>query len=288
MRVNEERGFVMKKKIINVGVLGAGLISFAMCISCASLSNSKTPFEQFCLSFSQEVTKAEQSIGKYRDFVKELSDYEKRVGTLSDPDYESLDSILLEIPDAKQNMEVQIKYAKDIGRSVTADGYYTETKKSVRGWDAVVYTNLHVDTTLGALGQTATETMAKYNSIDLNLLKRPNKPFNANFYKILTEANIEIASAKSDVAAKDWTSGKSAVNRANEAIKRVLKLDLNNIEQYQISLIQSDLKKVSQDISLGSTINKAGSIVEGAAEGAAGILGGLGNILKGIGNKVNE
>jgi hypothetical protein len=257
-------------------------------VSCASLSKNPTQFEQFSLSFSQEVNKAEQSIGNYSVFVKELSGYEKRVGNLLDDDYTNIEEILLNIPNTKKEMDLQIQKAKDIGRSVTSDGYYADTRKKVRGWDNVAYTNMFVGAKLNALDQTSRGAMEIYNSIDLNLLKRPNKPFNANVTKLITQANIEITSAESDVAAKDWASGKDAVDRANNVIKNILRLELNDIEQYQIALIQNDLKKVSSDISLGSTLNKAGSLIEDAAKGATGILGGIGNILKGVGEKLNK
>jgi hypothetical protein len=255
-------------------------------VSCASLSKGPTEFEQFSLSFSHEIDKAEQNIEKYSVFAKNLSGYEKRVGNLSDIDYTDIEEILSNISNAKKEMDLQIQKAKDIGRSVTADGYYANSKKKVHGWDNVAYTNMYVETRLNALDQTNREAGEIYGSIDLNLLKRPNKPFNANVTRLITQANIEVASAKSDVAAKDWTSGKSAVDRANNTIKNALSLELNDIEQYQTMLIQSELKKVSSDISLGSTINKAGLIIEDAAKGATSILGGIGDILKGVGEKL--
>jgi hypothetical protein len=264
-----------------------GMFSLSMFfVSCASLSKGPTEFEQFSVSFSQEVDKAEQNIEKYLVFVKELSGYEKRIGNLLDIDYTNIEEILSNISNVKKGMDLQIQKAKDIGRSVTSDGYYTNTKKKVRGWDNVVYINMCVETKLSALDQANREAGEIYGSIDLNLLKRPNKPFNANVTRLITDAKIEVASAKSDVAAKDWTSGKSAVDRANNAIKNALNLELNDIEQYQITLIQNELKKVSSDISLGSTINKAGSIIEDAAKGATGILDGIGDILKGVGKKL--
>jgi hypothetical protein len=270
--------------ILNIGLIVIFLsMSF---VSCASLSKGPTEFEQYSVLFSQEIDKAEQSIEKYLVFTKELSGYEKRIRNLLDIDYTNIEEILSNIPNAKKEMDLQIQKANDIGRSVTSDGYYTNTKKKVRGWDNIAYINMYVETKLSALDQANKEAREVYGSIDLNLLKRPNKPFHANVTKLITQANIEIASAKSDVAAKDWTSGKSAVDRANNAIKNALRLELNDIEQYQITLIQSGLEKVSSDVSLGSTINKAGSIIEDAAKGATGILGGIGDILKGVGEKL--
>jgi hypothetical protein len=257
-------------------------------VSCASSSKAPTAFEKFSVSFSQEVDKAEENIEKYSELVKELSGYEKRLGDLLDIDYMNINEILTNISDAKKKMDLQIQKAKDIGRSVTADGRYTNTKKKVRGWNNDAYTNMYVEMKLSALDQAKSEAVGIYGSIDLNLLKRPNKPFNANVTRLIKQANIDVASAKSDVAAKDWTSGKSATNRANTAIKNALSLELNDVEQYQITWIQNELKKVSSDISLGSTLNTAGSIIEDAARGATGILGGIGDILKGVGKNINK
>jgi hypothetical protein len=256
--------------------------------SCASLSKGKTEFERFSFSFSQEASKAEQSINKYSEFVKKLSDYEKRVGNLSDADYVDISETLTDIHEYKNKMDLQIQKAKNTSRSVTPDGYYKDTGKKVRGWDNVVYLDMHIEAKLNALDQASMEAGKNYNAIDLNLLGKPDKPFNADAARLIRLAKSEIAAAVSDVSAKDWTSGKSSVDRANNAIKDALKLELNTIEQYQISLTQNDLRKVSSDISLGSTLNKAGAIIENAVEGATGILGGIGDILKGIGNQLNN
>ena len=256
--------------------------------SCVSLSKAPTQFEQFSFSFLQEINKAEQNINKYSEFVKKLSGYEKRIGNLLDADYVDINEILTYIPDTKNEMDLQIQKAKDIGWSVTSDGYYKDTRKKVRGWDNVAYTSMHIETKLDALDKTSIEAKKNYNIIDINLLKKPNKPFNADATRLIMQAKIDIASAASDVSAKDWTSGKSNVDRANDAIKNALKLELNNIELYQITLIQNDLKKVSSDISLGSALNKTGSLIEDAAKGATGILDGVGGILKGIGKKLDN
>lgn len=271
--------------ILNIGLMIMFSLSMIF-VSCASLSKGPTEFEQFSVSFSQEVDKAGQNIEEYLVFVKELFGYEKRIGNLSDIDYDNIEEVLSNISNAKKGTDLQIQKAKEIVRSVTADGYYTDTKKKVRGWDTVAYTNMYIETKLSALDQANREAREIYDSIDLNLLKRPNKPFNANITKLITQANIEVASAKSDVIAKDWTSGKNAVDRANSAIKNALTLELNDVEQYQMALVQNELKRVSSDISLGSTLNKAGSIIEDTAKGATGILGGIGGILKGIGEKL--
>jgi hypothetical protein len=271
--------------ILNIGFVVMFSLSIFL-VSCASLSKGPTEFEQFSLLFSQEIDKAEQNIEKYSAFAKELSGYEKRVGNLLDIDYVNIEEILSSISNVKKAVDLQIQNARDIGRSVTADGYYTSTKNKVHGWDNIAYINMHIETKLDALAQANREAGEIYGTIDLNLLKKPNRPFNTNVTRLITQANIEVASAKSDVAAKDWTSGKSAVNRANTAIKNALSLELNDVEQYQITSIQSELKKVSSDISLGSTMNKAGSIIEDAAKGATGILDGIGGILKGVGEKL--
>jgi hypothetical protein len=256
--------------------------------SCAGLSKGSTEFERFSASFSREVDKAEQNIEAYSALVQELAGYEKRVGNLSNIDYDTIEKVSSNISGAKKDMDLQIQKAKDTGRSVTADGYYTDTQKEVRGWNAVAYTNMYVETKLSALDQANREAGKAYGSIDLNLLRRPNKPFNENVTKLITQANIELASAKSDAAVKDWASGRNAVDRANSAIKNALALESNDVEQYQITLIQNELKKVSSDISLGSTLNKAGSIIEDAAKGAMGILDGIGDILKGVGEQLSK
>jgi primosomal protein N' len=257
-------------------------------VSCANLSKGPTEFEQFSASFSQEIDKAGQSIEAYSVFVKELSGYEKRVGNLLNVDYDHIEETVSNIAHTKKEMDLQIQKAKDTGRSVTANGCYTDTGTEVRGWDSAAYTNMHIETKLSALDRASREAGKIYDSLDVNLLKRPNKPFNANATKLITQANIEVASAKSDIAAKDWASGKNAADRANDAIKHALILELNDVEQYQITLAQNELRKVSSDISLGSTLNKAGSIIEDAAKGATGILGGIGDILKGVGKKLSN
>jgi hypothetical protein len=274
----------MKMSKITVAVFSLSMFF----VSCAGLSKGSTEFKRFSVSFSREVDQAEQNIAAYSTLVQELSGYEKRVGNLSNIDYDTIEKVSSNISNAKKRMDLQIQKAKDTGRSVTADGYYTDTQKQVRGWDADAYTNMYVETKLSALDQASREAGKTYGSIDLNLLKRPNKPFNAEATRLITQANIELASAKSDVAAKDWTSGRNAVDRANSTIKNALALELNDVEQYQMASIQNELKKVSSDISLGSTLNKAGSIIEDAARGATGILGGIGEILKGVGEQLQK
>jgi hypothetical protein len=273
--------------LLNIG-LTAALSAPALLLSCAGLSKGKTEFERFSVSFSQEADKAEQAIEKYSALAEKLSEYEKRVGNLSDNDYANIEELLSNISNAKNEMDLQTQKAKDIGKSITAEGYYATTNEKVRGWDAMAYTDMHIDAKLSALNQTSREARRIYDSIDLNLLKKPNKPFNANATKLITQATIEVDSVKSDVAIKDWASGQNAVERANDTVKNALRLELNNIEHYQIMLLQDELRKLSSVISLGSTLNKAGSIIEDAAKGAVGILGGIGGILKGVGEKLSQ
>jgi hypothetical protein len=273
---------------VRAGTLNMGLAVFMFFVSYAAFAKGQTEFERFSLSFSREVDRAEQNIEAYSVFVKELSEYEKSVGDLLDSDYTTIEEILSDIPGVKKEKDVQIQRAKDTGRSVSADGYYTKTKEKMDGWDNAAYTAMHIETKLSALDQADREAENIYGSIDLNLLKRPNKPFNADVTRLITQAHIEIASAQSDIAAKDWTSGKASVDRANSVIKSALSLELNDIEQYQLTSIQNELKKVSSAISLGSTLNKSGSIIEDAAKGAAGILGGIGEILKGVGERLQS
>jgi hypothetical protein len=272
---------------LNSGLMAAAFLSM-FCVSCAGSSKGPTEFEQFSVSFSQEVDKAEQNIKNYSALAKELSGYEKGVGNLLDIDYTNIEEILSNIPHVKKEADLQIQKAKAVGRSVTAGGYYTNTEQMIGGWDNIAYTNMYVEVKLSALDQANREAEGIYRSIDLNLLKKPNKQFNAETTRLITQANIEIASAKSDIAAKDWTSGKSAVDRANNVIKNTLSLELNDIEQYQITVIQNELKKVSSDISLGSALNKAGSVIEDAAKGAVDILGGIGEILQGVGERLKS
>jgi hypothetical protein len=266
----------------------AALFLSMLLAACSGLPRGSTEFERFSRSFSREASRAEQTIADYSALVSELSGYEKRVGNLSNVDYDTIEKLSSNIADSKKKMDLQIQKAKDTGRSVTAEGYYADTPKQVRGWDSAAYANMYVETELGALDQADREAGKAYGSLDFNLLARPNKPFNPEVTRLITQANIELASAKSDIAARDWASGRNAVDRANSAIKSALALELNDVEQYQMASIQNDLKKVSSDISLGSTLNKAGSIVEDAARGATGILGGIGEILKGVGEQLQK
>jgi hypothetical protein len=262
------------------------LVAAMLFVSCAGLSKGPTEFERFSTSFAQEVAQAEQTIEQYAVSARELSGYEQRVGNLSDSDYAGIEKITSKSSDAKRKKDLQLQKANDTGRSVTADGYYAKTKEPVGGWDNAAYAALHIETTLRALDQANREAEQLYGAIDFTLLKKPNKPFNASATRLIAQAHSEIVSAQSDVAAKDWAAGKDSVDRANSVIKNALTLELNDIEQHQITLLQNKLRKVSSDVSLGSTLHKAGSIIEDAAKGATGILGGIGEILKGVGEQL--
>jgi hypothetical protein len=54
---------------------------------------------------------------------------------------------------------------------------------------------------------------------------------------MIAGAKIKIAPARLDIFARNWTSAKEAVDAANNALKQALRLDLNDIEQHQISLL---------------------------------------------------
>ena len=255
---------------------------------CTSAPNTITPFEQYRSTFSRETKKTENMINETENLIKDASSYETRVGDIPTAEYDTVEKLIAEMKEAKQNTHVQLQSVNELGHSVTADGYYTNTGKKIKGFDAVVYGDMHIPATLSVLDQRYTNILAKYNNVDFNVLKRPNKPFNASAMKIIRSAKIEILAAQSDVAAKDWAAGKKAVERANGYLKNAINLDLNDIEQYQIVQVQTELKKVSNDISIGSGIDTAGSVLEEAAKGAAGILGGFSNILKGIGDNVKK
>ncbi|WP_010262203.1 hypothetical protein [Treponema primitia] len=264
------------------------LIFSVLSMSCASTPNGTSQFEQFSSTFLKEIDKAEKTIITFNKLVKELTGYENVIGTLSNSDYENIKEIVTEIADTKNKMELQTEIAKDIGKSITSDGYYKDTNKKIRGWDTAAYINLHVETTLNAIDQKHTDSINGYNNIHLQLFEKPNKPFNNGTIKILTEVKLDIASAKLDISAKDWNAGKANIDHANIALKNALKLDLNNIEQYQVSLLQNDLNDISNQVLFGSAINETGSILKNAGEGAASILGGLGSILNGIGDVIKE
>jgi hypothetical protein len=78
------------------------------------------------------------------------------------------------------------------------------------------------------------------DKIDMNMIKRPNKPFNKNTMRIIAEANTELEVAKSDVASKDYASGKNAIDRVNGIIKDALRSEPNDIQLYQISMLQEN------------------------------------------------
>jgi t-SNARE complex subunit (syntaxin) len=257
-------------------------------LSCASTSNGKSQFERFSSTFLKETNKAQENIVTFNQLVKELSDYENKIGLLSNTDYENAGKLSKEVSDVKTQMETQIETARDIGRSVTSDGYYRDTNREVSGWDAASYTDLHVETTLNALEQNHTDSINKYKNIDFKLFEKPNKPFNTNATKLVTEVKISIASAKSDISVKDWKAGKANIDKANAALKNALQLDLNNIEQYQVSLLQNDLKDAANKVSLGLALNETGSLLKNAGEAAVNILGGIGSVLKGVGETLKE
>ncbi|GHV71188.1 hypothetical protein AGMMS49928_21910 [Spirochaetia bacterium] len=265
-----------------------GLVISAMNMSCAGAPHGRSQFEKFSLSFLEETRKAGEEITNLNNLVTGLSDYENRVGTLSDAEYKNVEKIKTEIPNVKSKIEMQIEKAKVTSRSVTPDGYYSDTKKEVKGWDAASYSNLRIETTLKELDQNYANSTSGYKNVNLQLLEKPDKPFNANTQTLLTEVKIDIASAKADISVKDWNSAKTNVDLANAALKRAIQLDLNTIEQYQAGLLQNDLKDVSNQISLGSALNTAGSILKTVGEGAANIWGGVGKIINGIGDNMKK
>jgi hypothetical protein len=278
----------MKRNALYLMQLAGILLASVFAVSCAGTPHGSNQFEKFSSAFLKETGRAEESIVAFSENVKELSEYENKTGTLSDSDYDNVEKLSAKTSDAKNKIELQIKTAKETGRSVRSDGYYAATSERVTGWDAASYTNLHVETTLNELDKRYSASLSKYKNINLKLFEKPNKPFNSDAVKIMAEAKIYIDSARSDVSAKDWKAGKENVERANTALKDALKLDLNNIEQYKIGLLQNDLKDVSNKITLGSAVNETGSVLKTIVEGAANIWGGIGNIIKGVGDSFVE
>ncbi|MFP3042966.1 hypothetical protein LQZ19_14215 [Treponema primitia] len=270
-------------------ILFAGiLLVSAFTISCTSTPHGSNQFEKFSSTFLKETDKVEKSIITFSEHVKELSAYENKIGALSDSDYDKVGKLSTKISDAKTKTEIQIRTVKETAKSVTSDGYYTATKEKVGGWDAASYTNLHIEITMNGLDKQYSDSLSEYKNINLKLLEKPNKPFNSDAIKIMTEVKIYIDSARSDISAKNWNAGKDNVDHANTALKDAIKLDLNNIEQYKIGLLQNDLKDVANKISLGSAVKETGSVLKTVAEGAANIWGGVGNIIKGVGNSFVE
>jgi hypothetical protein len=261
----------MKNNVRMLGVFSVLLVCGMMVMGCVSAPQGPTPFEIFGSSFSQEMDKAESVLDEFGNSVKTLSDFEGRVGSLSQSDYDNLENLSPKMPDNKRNTETHIQSAKDVGQSVTIEGYYRGSKKRIKGWDAVAYANLHVETQLANLDKKYADFLSVFDSIDMNLLKRPNKPFSKTAIENIAAANIELNAAKSDVAAKDFTSGKKDIDRANDALKRALRADPNEIQQYQISQIQKELEPVAKNVSFGDAINRAGSAVEGVVNRIFGI-----------------
>jgi hypothetical protein len=278
----------MKHNVLFLISLAGILLVSAFAVSCAGTPRGSNQFERFSSAFLKETNKAGESIVTFNENVKDLSDYENKTGTLSDSDYDKIGKLSKKISEEKNKIELQIKTAKETGKSVTSDGYYTDTKEKVSGWDAASYTNLHIETTLSALDKQYAASLREYNNINLKLFEKPDKPFNNDAIKIMAEARIFIDSARSDVSAKNWKEGKANVDNANAALKDALKLDLNNIELYKIDLLQNDLKDISNKISLGLAVNGTGSVLKTVVEGAANIWSGIGNIFKGVGESFVE
>jgi hypothetical protein len=256
--------------------------------SCATAPGGLTQYEQFSRAFSDEINKAKANINIMSNYISELSGYEKRIGALSDADYNTINKIIDSIPAARNNMETQIQIAKDTGNSVTPDGCYSNTGKKVHGWDNAAYINLHVGLTLSSLDQERSQTMQNYNAINAILFEKPNKPFNANAAALFAKIRIDISLAESDIAAKNWKEAKTNTDNANNRIKSAINLDLNNIELYQTNAFQDKLKSLTSQITLASVVNTTGTILKDAGEGAAGILDGIGSMFKGIGNALNK
>jgi hypothetical protein len=278
----------MKHRLLFTGLIAGGFVLSALTLSCAGTPRVVNQFEQFSASFLKETGIAGKNVAAFNELVTELSDYENRVGTLSNSDYQYIGKQVKKAPDAMRKMEMQTETAQGIGKSVTPDGYYASTKEKIPGWDAASYANLQVDTTVRALSEKQADSIDRYKNIHLQLFEKPDKPFNKSTTELLTEVKMYILSARSDIAAKDWKSGKINTDNANTALKNALKADFNNIEQYQINLLLDDIKDVSNKISLGSALNETGALLKTAAEGAANIWGGIGNIFKGIGDSFTK
>ncbi|MDR0582911.1 MAG: hypothetical protein LBG57_00975 [Treponema sp.] len=230
----------------------------------------------------------EYLLNNLRSLVNSIPGYEARVGSLSASDYDISEKIFAEIPGMKNNIESQIQSVKSVGHSITSDGYYPGTKEKIKGWDQERHVNLNVEQTISSLNKNYSEILAILNAVDMNLIKRPNKEFSINAQNAIEEAIIELSIAKTDLASRNFDSGKNSVERTNNAIRKALRSNPNDIQQYQISLIQKEIEPVSLDISIGAGINKAGELIQGVVEGGTGILEGGANILKGLGNMLKK
>jgi len=200
-----------------------------------------------------------------------ISAFEKNVGTLTPQDYDEIESLLESIPKKKQDIENEIKNFQDFGRSITSEGFFTGTKNKIKGWDPVIYASLGVENNLLSIDKRYSDTLSGFQKIDSNLIKRPNKPFSKTVSDSIAEAKVNLAAAKTDVSAKNYSKGKGNVDRVNNALNRALRADPNDIQQYQIGLVQKELEPVASDIRIGETVNKAGSLIEGGIKSIFGI-----------------
>jgi len=240
-------------------------------LSCISTPHGPTPFEQYCSTFSQ---KKEQIILLTNDFdenISRLSVFEKNVGSLMPRDYDEIESFLESIPKKKLEIENEIKNFKDFGQSITSEGFFTGTKNKIKGWDPVIYAGLGVENNLLSIDKRYSDTLSAFQKIDSNLIKRPNKPFSKTASDFIAEAKVNLAAAKTDVSAKNYSKGKENIDRVNNALNRALRADPNDIQQYQIGLVQKELEPVASDVRIGETVNKAGSLIEGGIKSIFGI-----------------
>jgi hypothetical protein len=114
-------------------VLAVILLVFAFAISCTSTPPRARQFEKFSSAFLKETGQAEESITAFNEHVKELSSYENKIGALSDSDYDKVEKLSAKTSDEKNKIETQLKTAKETGKSVRPDGYYTATNETIGG-----------------------------------------------------------------------------------------------------------------------------------------------------------
>jgi hypothetical protein len=111
-------------------------------LSCVGVPQKPAPFDIYCLSFSEETEKTIHTIDEFREDVLTLCNSEKRVGELSNSEYDNIEKIVDGLPNIEHEINFHIQSLKNKSQSITTDGFYTGTKKKMKGWDAAAYSNL--------------------------------------------------------------------------------------------------------------------------------------------------
>ena len=237
---------------------------FIVFYSCASAPKERTPFEQYCMSFNQNLSESKVLIEQYRSSALSLKSFEKEVGSLSDVDYDDIEKAKYNKSTLEQETALQIQSTREIGKSITPEGTYNSTKQKMKGFDPVAYAGLLVDANLNSLENNYSEI--KEININDNLLRRPNKPFSSIANENITKAKSFLASAKIDLSSNDYSAAQKNIDSTNNALKNALGANPNDIQQYQISLIQKDLESVANDVKIGSAIDKVGDTLNRAGD----------------------